>query len=75
VAKSRKIPVNRRGFLKGAATAAAGAAAIATHVPATHVEAAQGGGANAQAPPAIPATFALPPPTPANAASSGPALT
>jgi thiamine pyrophosphate-dependent acetolactate synthase large subunit-like protein len=33
VAKSKKIAVNRRGFLKGAATAAAGAAAIATHVP------------------------------------------
>ncbi len=33
MAKSKKIAVNRRGFLKGAATAAAGAAAIATHIP------------------------------------------
>ena len=31
--KSKKLVVNRRGFLKGAATAAAGAAAIATQVP------------------------------------------
>ena len=33
MSKSKKLAVNRRGFLKGAATAAAGAAAIATHVP------------------------------------------
>ncbi len=33
--------VNRRGFLKGAATAAAGAAALTTHIPASEAEAAQ----------------------------------
>ena len=39
MAKS-KIAVNRRRFLKGAATAAAGAAALATHIPASDAEAA-----------------------------------
>src|SRR5437762_743238 len=36
-----KTAVNRRKFLKGAATAAAGAAAVATHIPASEAEAAQ----------------------------------
>jgi len=36
-----KTAVNRRKFLKGAATAAAGAAAVATHIPASDAEAAQ----------------------------------
>src|SRR6266550_5605344 len=40
MAKS-KLAVNRRRFLKGAATAAAGAAALATHIPAAEAEAAQ----------------------------------
>ncbi len=38
MSKSKKLAVNRRGFLKGAATAAAGAAAIATHVPGTDAQ-------------------------------------
>jgi hypothetical protein len=33
VPKSKKLAINRRGFLKGAASAAAGAAALATQVP------------------------------------------
>ena len=39
--KSRKLAVNRRGFLKGAASAAAGAAAIATQVPSADATPAQ----------------------------------
>src|SRR5689334_11770068 len=55
MARSNKNAVNRRGFLKGAATAAAGAAAIAT-TPGAELEAQAGqrggGGApNAPAPP------------------------
>ena len=52
MAKSQKRAVNRRGFLKGAATAAAGAAAIATNVPAADAEEQRGAAApNAPAPP------------------------
>ena len=49
--------VNRRGFLKGAATAAAGAAALTTHIPASEVEAAQRAPGSAQ-------EGGAPPPTP-----------
>jgi len=38
VSRSTKLVVNRRGFLKGAASAAAGAAAIATQVPETDAQ-------------------------------------
>jgi thiamine pyrophosphate-dependent acetolactate synthase large subunit-like protein len=56
MARSNKNAVNRRGFLKGAATAAAGAAAIATTTPGAELEAQagqRGGGGvpNAPAPP------------------------
>jgi acetolactate synthase-1/2/3 large subunit len=54
MAKSNKTPhvVTRRGFLKGAATTAAGAAALTTGFPPADVEAAQSGAApNAAAPP------------------------
>jgi thiamine pyrophosphate-dependent acetolactate synthase large subunit-like protein len=56
MAKADKNAVNRRGFLKGAATAAAGAAAIVTATPSADLEAQSGqrggGGApNAAAPP------------------------
>src|SRR5512138_547307 len=55
MAKSRKMAVNRRGFLKGAATAAAGAAAVAANVPVATVEAQVdervGGTPNTPAPP------------------------
>jgi thiamine pyrophosphate-dependent acetolactate synthase large subunit-like protein len=53
VSRSKKLAVNRRGFLKGAATAAAGAAAIATHVPAAdaQTEPAAPGRSNGSAPP------------------------
>jgi len=54
VSKSKKFAVNRRGFLKGAATAAAGAAAIATHVPES----------DAQTPPAGPGRSNTPAPPP-----------
>jgi acetolactate synthase I/II/III large subunit len=43
MAKSKKSAVNRRGFLKGAATAAAGAAALATSPPVSLAEVAQPG--------------------------------
>jgi hypothetical protein len=49
--------VNRRGFLKGAATAAAGAAALTTHIPGSEAEAAQRAPAPAQ-------EGGAPPPTP-----------
>jgi len=54
VSKSKKLAVNRRGFLKGAATAAAGAAAIASHVPESvnaQTQPAVGGRSNSPAPP------------------------
>jgi len=53
VSRSTKLVVNRRGFLKGAATAAAGAAAIATHVPETDAQTQPAGPerSNASAPP------------------------
>jgi acetolactate synthase I/II/III large subunit len=53
VSKSKKLAVNRRGFLKGAATAAAGAAAIATHVPESDAQTqpAGAGRSNTPAPP------------------------
>ena len=58
MAKSTKNAVNRRGFLKGAATAAAGAAAIVTTAPNADLEAQTGQrGAGA------PANTAAPPPT------------
>jgi len=58
MAKSNKNAVNRRGFLKGAATAAAGAAAIVTTAPNADLEAQTGQrGAGA------PANTAAPPPT------------
>jgi len=54
VSKSKKLAVNRRGFLKGAATAAAGAAAIASHIPesvdAQTQQPAAGGRSNSPAP-------------------------
>jgi thiamine pyrophosphate-dependent acetolactate synthase large subunit-like protein len=52
VSRSKKLAVNRRGFLKGAATAA-GAAAIATHVPETDAQTQPAGPerSNASAPP------------------------
>lgn len=53
--KSKKLTVNRRGFLKGAATAAAGAAAIASQVP--------GSGAQAQSPAQGRTNTPAPPPT------------
>ena len=56
MAKS-KIAVNRRRFLKGAATAAAGAAALATHIPASDADAAQRAPGAAQ-------ESGAPPPTP-----------
>ena len=60
MAKSRKLAVNRRGFLKGAATAAAGAAAMATPLPSSEAAPAQQTGTTAAAaPPQVPA------PTPA----------
>jgi acetolactate synthase I/II/III large subunit len=46
--------VNRRGFLKGAATAAAGAAALGTSVPIPDLEAAQDGASGTTAPPPSP---------------------
>src|SRR4029450_2286947 len=49
--KPKKIAVNRRGFLKGAATAAAGAAALGTSVQIPDLEAAQNGNAGTSAPP------------------------
>ena len=49
--KPKKLAVNRRGFLKGAATAAAGAAALATPVTIPDLEAAQNGNAATPAPP------------------------
>jgi acetolactate synthase-1/2/3 large subunit len=49
--KPTKSAVNRRGFLKGAATAAAGAAALATPVPVTDLEAAQNSSGGTSAPP------------------------
>jgi len=49
--KPNKIAVNRRGFLKGAATAAAGAAALATPVAIPDLEAAQNGQAAGSTPP------------------------
>jgi thiamine pyrophosphate-dependent acetolactate synthase large subunit-like protein len=53
VSTSKKLAVNRRGFLKGAATAAAGAAAIATQVPESgaQTQPAGAGRSNAPAPP------------------------
>jgi thiamine pyrophosphate-dependent acetolactate synthase large subunit-like protein len=53
VSRSKKLAVNRRGFLKGAATAAAGAAAIVTHVPETDAQTQPAGPerSNASAPP------------------------
>jgi acetolactate synthase I/II/III large subunit len=54
VSTSKKLAVNRRGFLKGAASAAAGAAAIATHVPESvdaQTQPAVGGRPNTPAPP------------------------
>ena len=54
MSKSKKLAVNRRGFLKGAATAAAGAAAIASHVPESvdaQTQPAVGGRSNTPAPP------------------------
>jgi acetolactate synthase I/II/III large subunit len=54
VSKPKRLDVNRRGFLKGAATAAAGAAALATQVPAA--------GAGAPQQPAAPAGNAPAPP-------------
>ncbi|MET0211540.1 MAG: thiamine pyrophosphate-binding protein, partial [Vicinamibacterales bacterium] len=53
MSRSKKLAVNRRGFLKGAATAAAGAAAIATHVPETDAQTQPGGSerSNTSAPP------------------------
>jgi thiamine pyrophosphate-dependent acetolactate synthase large subunit-like protein len=61
VAKSRKIAVDRRGFLKGAATAAAGAAAIATQVPTSEATPAQQGvpGAATQSPAPAPTAAQL----------------
>jgi acetolactate synthase I/II/III large subunit len=49
--KPKKIAVNRRGFLKGAATAAAGAAALAAPVPISDLEAAQNTATETSAPP------------------------
>jgi acetolactate synthase-1/2/3 large subunit len=43
VAKSKQGSVNRRGFLKGAATAAAGAAAIGSQIPSAGAQGSQGG--------------------------------
>ncbi len=63
MAKSNKLSVDRRGFLKGAATAAAGAAAIATSMPGADVEAGQRGGGAGQAGGGQGAAPA-PPPTP-----------
>ena len=53
MSRSKKLAVNRRGFLKGAATAAAGAAAIATHVPETDAQTQPGASerSNTSAPP------------------------
>ena len=53
MSRSTKLVVNRRGFLKGAATAAAGAAAIATQVPETDAQTQAAGPerSNASAPP------------------------
>jgi acetolactate synthase I/II/III large subunit len=54
VSKSKKLAVNRRGFLKSAATAAAGAAAIASHVAESvnaQTQPAVGGRSNSPAPP------------------------
>ena len=55
MAKSSSVSVNRRGFLKGAATAATGAAALATQVPSAQEPRPQpqggGGAADAPAPP------------------------
>ncbi|HKE84201.1 MAG TPA: thiamine pyrophosphate-binding protein [Vicinamibacterales bacterium] len=61
--KSKKLAVNRRGFLKGAASAAAGAAAIAT-VPSADVTASPQSSAPAATPPAGAAAQA-PAPSPA----------
>jgi thiamine pyrophosphate-dependent acetolactate synthase large subunit-like protein len=48
MARSRKTPLNRRGFLKGAAVgAAAGATALVTTIPATEAQAPQGGAGTA----------------------------
>src|SRR4029453_4560005 len=47
----KKMPGNSPGFLKGAATAAAGAAALGTSVPIPHLEAAQNGNAATSVPP------------------------
>src|SRR6187549_1666923 len=58
MAKSNKNAVNRRGFLKGAATAAAGAAAIVTTAPNADLEAQAG-----QRGVGAPANTAAPPPT------------
>jgi len=49
--RPKKNAVNRRGFLKGAATAAAGAAALGTSVPIPDLEAAQNGASDTSAPP------------------------
>ena len=49
--KPKKTAVNRRGFLKGAATAAAGAAALAAPVPISGLEAAQNTDSGTSAPP------------------------
>jgi acetolactate synthase I/II/III large subunit len=62
VTKSKKNAVNRRGFLKGAATAAAGAAAIATQMPSTEATPAQQGGVPGGAPSS---TSPAPAPSPA----------
>ena len=49
--KPKKTAVNRRGFLKGAATAAAGAAALGSSVPIPDLEAAQNATVDTSAPP------------------------
>jgi thiamine pyrophosphate-dependent acetolactate synthase large subunit-like protein len=79
VSKSKKLAVNRRGFLKGAATAAAaGAAAIASHIPESAEAQSQqptGGRSNSPAPaPTTPQlerdAGAVRPPTGANACAA-----
>jgi thiamine pyrophosphate-dependent acetolactate synthase large subunit-like protein len=66
MAKSKKLAVNRRGFLKGAATAAAGAgaAAIASGVPAAAEEALHPTGGAAAQGDAPQGDASAPPPTP-----------
>src|SRR5689334_12189496 len=49
--KPNNTAVNRRGFLKGAATAAAGAAALGSSVPIPDLEAAQNATVDTAAPP------------------------